>query len=588
MNENMLAKTMIEIDGKEISLEALVEAYRANGKEKPKELAEDYDSVEHAYIPNTVTSFKQLRAAQEAEGKACSIKQVTADFQRLVQNVLWHDEVVNKVAALQQLLGELETELAASMKEADTLAEPYPNEHAVRLNAPGKYKRIRRQNDKFGAGIDAIFGVKEDNTTELQAIRFDASKFTVAQVRSWLDEHEYKGTIEKATGEAEPSVEPDFAEVIRKEGSEIILYTKDGSKVLQRFLFGQGKKYKDEITAREAAKKREGQIQFLKHQEDEVKLMDDVMAKATALKESLETVLETEERASDEGALADEVEIEETAPAKHEIFREGGDPVGFQFSTPVTITEVMDDKAADPEDPISLNAVLIQEGWGNPKDNRYYPGEVLARDGHVFEGAKMHLTDHREDQRSVSTEVSFVEKVLGFEPDRGLKAKITVYDPYQARKVRNLNRIGKLDLIELSILGEGTTRKGKVGDRKGNIVESIDKGQFVDWVTRAGAGGHAVGLAESASEVKHMQKDKVKEILDATKLDQKARDYLAETEWDSEEALNKGIDRFVEAVKAQTGAGEPFGGGGQTEPIGKRTLAEHSAALDAIDKELGW
>lgn len=74
---------------------------------------------------------------------------------------------------------------------------PYPNEHAVRLNPPGKYERIRRQNDKFGSGIDAIFGIKAGKT-ELQALRFDAGKFSVSQVRAWLKAHKYGGTVEAA------------------------------------------------------------------------------------------------------------------------------------------------------------------------------------------------------------------------------------------------------------------------------------------------------------------------------------------------------------------------------------------------------
>jgi hypothetical protein len=55
-------------------------------------------------------------------------------------------------------------------------------------------------------------------------------------------------------------------EVIKKEGDEVILYSKDGKKVLGRFPFGKGKKYADEKSARAAAHKREGQVQFFKHQ----------------------------------------------------------------------------------------------------------------------------------------------------------------------------------------------------------------------------------------------------------------------------------------------------------------------------------
>lgn len=56
-------------------------------------------------------------------------------------------------------------------------------------------------------------------------------------------------------------------EVIRKEGSEIVLYSSDGEKILGRFPFGKGKKYKDETAARAAAHEREGQIEIFKQHE---------------------------------------------------------------------------------------------------------------------------------------------------------------------------------------------------------------------------------------------------------------------------------------------------------------------------------
>jgi len=45
------------------------------------------------------------------------------------------------------------------------------------------------------------------------------------------------------------------------------LYSADGEKVLGRFPFGEGEEYKDEATAREAAQKREREIQYFKHRE---------------------------------------------------------------------------------------------------------------------------------------------------------------------------------------------------------------------------------------------------------------------------------------------------------------------------------
>jgi HK97 family phage major capsid protein/HK97 family phage prohead protease len=80
---------------------------------------------------------------------------------------------------------------------------PYPNEHAARLTDPDQYDSIRRVNDEFGAGIDAIYGIKE-GTSELQAIRFDADRFTPAEAREWLTDHDFDPMMfEEATGERE-------------------------------------------------------------------------------------------------------------------------------------------------------------------------------------------------------------------------------------------------------------------------------------------------------------------------------------------------------------------------------------------------
>ncbi len=70
---------------------------------------------------------------------------------------------------------------------------PYPTEHAARIEDPGKYKTFNRVNNKFGSGIDAIFGKKDANSPmELQAIRFDKTKFTPAQAKAWLKDHKQK------------------------------------------------------------------------------------------------------------------------------------------------------------------------------------------------------------------------------------------------------------------------------------------------------------------------------------------------------------------------------------------------------------
>ena len=98
--------------------------------------------------------------------------------------------------------------------ETITEGRPYPNEHAARLTDPDQYDSIRRVNDEFGAGIDAIYGIK-DGTSELQAIRFDADRFTPAEAREWLDDHDFDPMMfEEATGERqEERAAPDALKV---------------------------------------------------------------------------------------------------------------------------------------------------------------------------------------------------------------------------------------------------------------------------------------------------------------------------------------------------------------------------------------
>lgn len=151
--------------------------------------------------------------------------------------------------------------------------------------------------------------------------------------------------------------------------------------------------------------------------------------------------------------------------------------------------------------PLDINVKLITPGWGNKRDNHYYPAEVLKRDAKMFEGVKMYATDHIAAEKNVRTEVSQIRAITGFAPDGAPIARVTVHDPSFAEMVRNRAAAGLLDSLECSILAYGSAKRGTAPDgREGNIVEAITAAQSVDWVTKAGAGGHALALAESAAD----------------------------------------------------------------------------------------
>jgi uncharacterized protein len=73
---------------------------------------------------------------------------------------------------------------------------------------PEMFDEFRRENDAFGEGIHAIYGIK-DGVSELQAIRFDAEKYSVEDAQMWLDENGHDPILfEPALEEsAEPMVE---------------------------------------------------------------------------------------------------------------------------------------------------------------------------------------------------------------------------------------------------------------------------------------------------------------------------------------------------------------------------------------------
>ena len=80
---------------------------------------------------------------------------------------------------------------------------PYPNEHAARLLDPSQFDSFRRKNNDFTQGIDSIYGIKGDDPVRLQALRFDAQRFTVSEAKKWLSDHDYTPiSFEAATGKA--------------------------------------------------------------------------------------------------------------------------------------------------------------------------------------------------------------------------------------------------------------------------------------------------------------------------------------------------------------------------------------------------
>ena len=60
---------------------------------------------------------------------------------------------------------------------------PFANEHAARVQDPGRYEKFRWENGKFGEDIDATWGITDNGEAGVQSIRFDSGKFSVEEAR---------------------------------------------------------------------------------------------------------------------------------------------------------------------------------------------------------------------------------------------------------------------------------------------------------------------------------------------------------------------------------------------------------------------
>ena len=144
---------------------------------------------------------------------------------------------------------------------------------------------------------------------------------------------------------------------------------------------------------------------------------------------------------------------------------------------------------------------LIAPGWGSCG---YYPAAVLERDGpSIFpKGTKNfwnHQTEAEEaarpegdlrDLASVLTEDAHFEKNG---PDgAGLYARANVFEHFRQPVDQLAKHIG------MSIRASGKAREGEAEGKKGRIIEKLERGHSVDYVTTPGAGGKVLQLFEAA------------------------------------------------------------------------------------------
>jgi hypothetical protein len=171
----------------------------------------------------------------------------------------------------------------------------------------------------------------------------------------------------------------------------------------------------------------------------------------------------------------------------------------------------------------------------------------------------------------------------------------------------------------------GRVTRGEVDGKEANIVEAITSAESVDWVTKAGAGGHALNLTESLArktginvtqagagghalnlaesepggdsmeneekvaeetteeteqveevalaegeqeteQVEMLAESEVEKLVSETNLPTVIKNALRAVEHRDEETLQAAIAEATAEVKKLTGSGKPFGQGADTTP----------------------
>jgi hypothetical protein len=68
---------------------------------------------------------------------------------------------------------------------------PYKTEHTARQIQPEEFSDFRRVHENFTPdGIDFVYGIKEDGSSEIQSVRADAELWSLQKFVDWLNEHE--------------------------------------------------------------------------------------------------------------------------------------------------------------------------------------------------------------------------------------------------------------------------------------------------------------------------------------------------------------------------------------------------------------
>lgn len=142
---------------------------------------------------------------------------------------------------------------------------------------------------------------------------------------------------------------------------------------------------------------------------------------------------------------------------------------------------------------------LIKAGWS--LNGRYYPAEVLRRDGpEAFPIGTQAFVDHATEEEAASRPSGSVRDLAAVmatparwdEQRNALVAEVRLFQPWREALTDMAKDIGMS--IRAMVLGD----YGEADGREGLIVSELVEGKSVDFVTKAAAGGSILSVLESA------------------------------------------------------------------------------------------
>jgi hypothetical protein len=149
---------------------------------------------------------------------------------------------------------------------------------------------------------------------------------------------------------------------------------------------------------------------------------------------------------------------------------------------------------------------LIKAGWS--LNGNYYPAEVLKRDGAAaWPKGTQAFIDHATEQEDYERPAGSVEKLAAIQTEdarwdedtKSLVAWTRLFEPWRTPLIEMAKAEAEegIPVIGMSIRAFVTADHGEAEGRKGTVVNTIEQGRSVDFVTKPAAGGALLDVLEA-------------------------------------------------------------------------------------------